>query len=110
MSVEREQVRRVAELARLALSEDELDRFTPQLSDILDHIDALAGLELDDDEARDEITPAPLRPEDAAPDALERSPEDMAPEWRDGFYVVPRLSAQERPPVDDAGGPDGADR
>ncbi len=41
MALSREQVERVAELARLGLSDDEIDRFQQQLSQILGHMQAL---------------------------------------------------------------------
>ena len=44
----REDVAKVAKLARLALSDDELDMFTEQLGQILEHANDIAALELDD--------------------------------------------------------------
>ena len=41
MALSREQVERVAELARLGLSDDEIDRFQQQLSQVLGHMQAL---------------------------------------------------------------------
>ena len=41
MAISREQVERVAELARLGLSDDEIDRFQQQLSQVLGHMQAL---------------------------------------------------------------------
>lgn len=40
-------VRHVARLARLRLSDDELTRFTDQLADVLDHAAEMAALDLD---------------------------------------------------------------
>lgn len=99
MSVERGDVERIAELARLRLSDGELDRFTIQLNSILGHMDQLAELDAEATEAEAQAGPeagAPLRPEDAAPDALQLSPAQIAPDWRHGFFVVPKLAAQER--------------
>ena len=45
--ISREDVARIAQLARLTLGDDELDRFTSQLGDILDHARDLAALDLD---------------------------------------------------------------
>lgn len=42
-----EEVAKVAKLARLSLTDSELDRFTHQLSDILDHAAELSELDLD---------------------------------------------------------------
>lgn len=41
MAISREQVEHVAHLARLGLSDDEIDRFQQQLSQILGHMQAL---------------------------------------------------------------------
>ena len=48
MSLNREQVDRVAHLARLRLNDDEMERMRAQLSSILDHIEALKEVDVDD--------------------------------------------------------------
>jgi aspartyl-tRNA(Asn)/glutamyl-tRNA(Gln) amidotransferase subunit C len=48
MAISREQVEHVARLARLALSEEELERFGEQLSAILDAVGKVAELDLSD--------------------------------------------------------------
>ncbi len=45
MPLTREQVQHIAELAKLKLTEDEIDRMTRQLSDILDHAARLQALD-----------------------------------------------------------------
>ena len=99
MAVQTDDVRRIAELARLRLEPHEVEKFTGQLNDILAHMEALADLDAEaaaaDAQARPEAG-APLRSEDVAPDSLQRAPADIATEWRDGFFVVPRLAAQDR--------------
>ena len=45
--IDREQVKHVARLARLSLSEEEESRMTEQLSGILEHVEKIAGLDLD---------------------------------------------------------------
>jgi aspartyl-tRNA(Asn)/glutamyl-tRNA(Gln) amidotransferase subunit C len=46
--IDREQVLHVARLARLELSEDEIERMSVELSKVLGHIERIAELELDD--------------------------------------------------------------
>jgi aspartyl-tRNA(Asn)/glutamyl-tRNA(Gln) amidotransferase subunit C len=46
--IEREQVLHVAKLARLGLSEAEVETMTGELSGILEHVDRIAALDLDD--------------------------------------------------------------
>jgi len=45
MAISREQVERVAELARLGLGDDEIDQFQEQLSQILGHMQVLDTVE-----------------------------------------------------------------
>ena len=47
-AITRKQVAHVARLARLALTDDELERFTGQLAAVLDHARDLEALALDD--------------------------------------------------------------
>jgi aspartyl-tRNA(Asn)/glutamyl-tRNA(Gln) amidotransferase subunit C len=46
--IEREQVLHVAKLARLGLSEAEVETMAGELSGILEHVDRISALELDD--------------------------------------------------------------
>lgn len=46
--IERDQVLHVAKLARLRLSEEEIERMTGELSGILEHVDRIGELALDD--------------------------------------------------------------
>ncbi|MBX5469142.1 MAG: Asp-tRNA(Asn)/Glu-tRNA(Gln) amidotransferase subunit GatC [Thermoleophilaceae bacterium] len=46
--IAREQVLHVARLARLALTEEEVERMTEELSSILEHIERIGELDLDD--------------------------------------------------------------
>ncbi|MEX1184211.1 MAG: Asp-tRNA(Asn)/Glu-tRNA(Gln) amidotransferase subunit GatC [Gemmatimonadota bacterium] len=106
MKVSREDVQRVAALARLRLDRDELGRFAEQLSGILGHMDELRMLDLADVPPFDNATEAaaPLRADIPGADPLHRPIASYAPSFRDGFFVVPRLAAQ----LDDAEGGDGA--
>ncbi|HKJ36752.1 MAG TPA: Asp-tRNA(Asn)/Glu-tRNA(Gln) amidotransferase subunit GatC, partial [Solirubrobacterales bacterium] len=74
--LDREQVLHVARLARLRLGADEVDRFSTELSGILDHVDKMGGLDLSDvdptthvvpleNELRDDLPHASLTPEQA---------------------------------------------
>ena len=46
--IEREQVLHVAKLARLGLSEEEVETMAGELSGILEHVDRIAALDLED--------------------------------------------------------------
>ena len=45
--IDRDQVLHVARLARLRLDEEEVERMSRELSGILDHVEAIAALDLD---------------------------------------------------------------
>ena len=57
--ISRSEVAHVANLARLSLTDDELEAFTGQLADVLDHAADLEALDLDDVEPM--IHPLPLK-------------------------------------------------
>ena len=99
MAVGKDDVRRIAELARLRLGDADIERFTGQLNSILGHMDRLADLDAEAAQAEAQAGPeagAPLRSEEVGPDPLRRAPSEIATEWREGFFVVPRLAAQDR--------------
>lgn len=96
MSVSRDDLERLARLARLRLAPEERDSLASELAEILEHARALEELETEAD------LPDPGAPDAAgeespgAPpgaDPLRRPPSETAPAWRDGFFVVPRLAA-----------------
>jgi aspartyl-tRNA(Asn)/glutamyl-tRNA(Gln) amidotransferase subunit C len=91
MAITREEVLHVARLARLELTDEEVERFTEQLSAILEAVAKVSELELGDVEP----TAHPLdvvnvwaedepRPSLAVDDALANAPEREA-----GFFKVP---------------------
>jgi aspartyl-tRNA(Asn)/glutamyl-tRNA(Gln) amidotransferase subunit C len=89
--IDEAQVRHVATLARLKLSDDELARFSRQLSSILDYIGQLNEVDTEDVEPLShplELTN--VFREDACTTSLARD-EALAgaPEARDGFFIVP---------------------
>lgn len=103
MGVSREDVLRVAALARLRLEPGEVERFTAQLNSILDHIRVLGrvkGAASHAGEAAD--WPAPQREDAGRPDALAFPPAELAPAWADGFFAVPRLPALDVAALEDA--------
>ena len=89
----REDVAHVAQLARLALSEEELERFTGQLAQVLDHAADVAALDLSD--VPPTAHPLPLanvlRPDEPRPQLLREVVLAEAPEVEDDRFKVPRI-------------------
>lgn len=93
MSLTREEVARIAELARLEIPEDQVERLAGQLSQVLDFAATLHQLDLRDCEPT-VFAPAdaPLRADE--PDGRRLTPEDAlanAPEREDPFFLVPPI-------------------
>jgi aspartyl-tRNA(Asn)/glutamyl-tRNA(Gln) amidotransferase subunit C len=88
-----EVVAKVAKLARLSLSDDELQRATHQLSDMLDHFADIDALDLDDVEPMTHPTPiANVMREDVELDCLDRDEVlAAAPDAVDGRFRVPPI-------------------
>lgn len=87
-----ELVARTAALARLAIDEGEARVLGPQFAAILDHLRALAELDVEDEEPM--FGPAPLGPLLRDDEPAESTPREQllaaAPDRRDGFYGVPK--------------------
>lgn len=88
--IDREQVLHVAKLARLRLSDDEVERMTGELSQILEHVEQMEGLDLDGVEPTSHVVALENVLRDDVPRdslsrtrALEGAPEAAA----DGFRV-----------------------
>jgi len=91
--ISRAEVEHVAALARLDLTDDELDRFTRELGSILEHVEELSGLALDGVEPTAHPLPLVnvLRPDEVSP-SLERAEVlAAAPAVEDHRFRVPRI-------------------
>jgi aspartyl-tRNA(Asn)/glutamyl-tRNA(Gln) amidotransferase subunit C len=92
-SLRREDVAHVAKLARLTMSEAELDKFTEQLGQVLDHASDMNALDLEGVVA----TAHPFGLINVVRDDEPRASLDhdvviaMAPDAEDGRFAVPRI-------------------
>lgn len=97
MAVSRNDVQHVAHLARLSVTEEQAEELMVQLNGILSHMDALSSVDTAG------ITPAsgvgsggtPLRQDTGNAVPLQNPISAFAPEFRDGFFLVPRLATHE---------------
>lgn len=106
MSVSPEEVARIATLAKLQLTPNEAVEMSQQLSSILGHMDALSKVDVSGAAAVASVTdtPAPVRRDAIAPDVLARDAAEVAPDWQEGFFVVPRLAALDADALSAEGG------
>ena len=92
MSVERDHAKRIASLARLHFEDAELTRITQELNHILEHVEALRSLGADQPGEAPTSDATSTRGSGAdRPDPLEDEIGSFAPDWREGFFVVPPL-------------------
>jgi aspartyl-tRNA(Asn)/glutamyl-tRNA(Gln) amidotransferase subunit C len=90
----REDVLRIAELARLDLTPDEVELFTRQLADILKYVEQIQSLDTTGVEPTSHVMHRPLERDDSPHQPLERSAAlanapDAASEA--GLFKVPRV-------------------
>jgi aspartyl-tRNA(Asn)/glutamyl-tRNA(Gln) amidotransferase subunit C len=89
-------VRHVAMLARLGLTEERALELTRDLNTILEHMEVLGRVQTTGvAEATASRAGMRLREDRGPPIPLTESPEAFAPEMRHGFFLVPRLSSHE---------------
>ena len=98
MSVSRDEVLKIAELAELDVDEETLPALQEQMSRILEYVAQLSGA---GEEAARPFLPGPdaarFRPDEVRPAPLAFGPDVFAPDFRDGFFVVPKLGQFEEP-------------
>jgi aspartyl-tRNA(Asn)/glutamyl-tRNA(Gln) amidotransferase subunit C len=99
MASDRIDIRHVARLARLALTEDEVALYGAQLGNLMAHVDALAQLDTDEVPATAQVIPSRnvqrhdvLRPETAL---SQQQALANAPQGQLGFFRVPRIIGEE---------------
>ena len=96
MAVSLDDVRHIASLARLGLTDERARALTAELNTILGHMDELGRVDTTSVPAADDAGPGmPLRTDAPPPDALAHGPDAFAPSMRDGFFLVPRLATHE---------------
>jgi aspartyl-tRNA(Asn)/glutamyl-tRNA(Gln) amidotransferase subunit C len=89
-------IRYVAELARIALTDDEVERFGEQLGDLLAHVNALAELDTASVPATAQVVESRnVSREDLLEPCLDREVVlAQAPQRQGGFFRVPRIIAE----------------
>jgi aspartyl-tRNA(Asn)/glutamyl-tRNA(Gln) amidotransferase subunit C len=98
VSIDREQVRHVARLARLALTDAEEQRFASQLSHVLDYIEKLRAVDVSGveplsfaGEVSAEEAARALRPDEVQPSLPRERALAAAPDHDEAAFRVPRI-------------------
>jgi aspartyl-tRNA(Asn)/glutamyl-tRNA(Gln) amidotransferase subunit C len=95
--ITRDDVAHVAQLARLRLTEDELERYTGQLAAVLEHAEDVEALDLSDvaPMTHPEELVNVLRPDEVAPTLDRDEVLGQAPAVEDGQFRVPQILGEE---------------
>ena len=93
--IDRDQVLHVAKLARLELSDDEVDQMASELSGILEHVDRISELDLDGVEPTSHVVALEnvLRADEPTPSLERDAALASAPDPADGAFRVPSPGA-----------------
>ena len=97
MSIGPDDVLHVARLAELDVPESDLPTLAEQMGRIVDYVAQLNSVPASEQAAPFLAGPhaSPLREDAIRPVPLAQGPEAIAPEFRDGLFLVPRLGAME---------------
>jgi len=93
MSVSSEQVRHIAKLARIAMSDEELERLVPELNNILGWVEQLGEVNTDGVEPLTAVIEQKLRLRDDVIDDgnIRDAVLANAPDAQHGFFAVPKV-------------------
>jgi len=93
MKISKDTVRHVAALARLEFKEDELEKFTEQLANILEHVEELNELDTSGVEPTFHVldVSTPFREDVVKPWLSSDEALENAPEKDEDFFVVPKV-------------------
>ena len=93
MKINENNIQKVAKLARLELSGEESEEFSRQLNDIIEYVEKINELDTSDVKPADHIIElSNVFREDTVQKSIETSEiEKMAPSFRNGHIVVPRI-------------------
>lgn len=93
MTIDIDTARRVAHLARIGVSEDDLGALAGELSGILGFVEQLMAVDVDGVEPMTSVTPMRLkrRADEVTEGHMAKTILANAPDAREGFFVVPRV-------------------
>ncbi len=93
MKIDQKLINRVAELSRLELSQEEMEEYSRQLSDIINYVEKIKEMDTDSVEPTDHIVELKnVVREDRVRESLPlKDIAEMAPSFADNHFIVPRI-------------------
>ncbi len=95
VSADPERIRAIAQLAAIEVTDAELPALTRDVTAILAFVEQLNQLEVGEAALGNDLPGAALRADVVERSELSPGPAEFAPDFRDGFFVVPKLGAME---------------
>ena len=93
MKIDRDEARRIAALAHLEFDDAGLERMAAEMTRILGYIESLPSVEVED--RRPGQSSTPWRDDVVRPSIDRSAVAKNAPEWENGFFVVPAVIESE---------------
>jgi len=87
MKIDRDEAKRIADLARREFDDAGLRRMAEEMTKILGYIDMLSAVETE--KAGEDAGTTPLREDVVTPSIDREKVSRNAPAWENGFFVVP---------------------
>jgi len=93
MSLTRDDVKKVAGLARLRMTDDQMDQMVPKLNNIMGFVEQLAQVDTDNIEPLSNVARStlPLRDDEITDGECVDKVLANAPESEEGFFAVPKV-------------------
>lgn len=93
MAIDKDTARRAANLARIAVPEDQLDALAGELSGILGFMEQLNEVDVEGVEPMTSVTPMRLkrRKDEVTDGDMQEAVLKNAPDQREGFFAVPKV-------------------
>lgn len=92
-SINSDEIRRLAALANIGLSDDQVDAFASEIDEIIGFVEKLSSVETTDVEPTDQVTGLVdvWREDEVKPSLGYEDIKLNAPDWEDGHYKVRRV-------------------
>ena len=93
MSLDKQTVAKVASLARLKMSDEELEKYGPQLSNIIQFVEQLEEVDTDNVKPLASVVDITLRlrKDEVTDGGVQQEVLANAPDTLEGFFVVPKV-------------------
>ena len=93
MSLDNKTVAKVASLARIKMTDADLDKYGPQLNNIIGFVEQLAEVNTDNVEPLANVVniECKVRPDEVNDGGIQQDVLANAPEEMEGFFVVPKV-------------------